>query len=309
MNAKNKLIGLLALLSVVLTACSPASVSVPQAPAAQAAPTQAAAPAQAAMDPVAVAKAYVDTANSGDFDKALALYADDAIANTGVGLFIGKDQIGKWLANDVKSTRATPSDWKMQGALVVNTGTVSLDRFTKAGIDAVQYRSEYLIDKTGKIRYFGPTVMLTPDQQQKMRAAQAGAPPVPTPSVNPIDVVKAYVEAANSGDFEKALAFYADDSGALVMNGARLLSGKNQISAWLKTDVQTTRATPADWQANGNVVINTGTVSLDRLKKLGIDSVQYRAQYVIDNGKIRFFYPSLQFTPDQLAKIQAASQP
>jgi ketosteroid isomerase-like protein len=314
MNTKNKLIGLLILLSVVVTACAPAATSVPQASAAQAAaPTQAApaqaAPAQAGMDPIAVAKAYVDTANSGDFDKALAFYADDAIANTGVGLFIGKAQIGKWLANDVKTTRATPSDWKMQGALVVNTGMVSLDRFTKAGIDAVQYRSEYLIDKTGKIRYFGPTVMLTPDQQQKMRAAQAGAPPAPTPSVNPIDVVKGYVEAANNGDFGKALAFYADDSGALVMNGARLLSGKNQIGDWLKTDVQTTRATPADWQANGNVVITTGTVSLDRFKKLGIDPVQYRAQYVIDNGKIRFFYPSLQFTPDQLAKVQAAPQP
>ncbi len=261
------------------------------------------------MDPIAVVKAYVAAANSGELDKALAFYADDAIANTGVGLFIGKDQIGKWLANDVKTTHATPSDWKMQGPLVVNTGTVSLDRFTKAGIDAVQYRSEYLIDTTGKIRYFGPTVMLTPDQQQKMRAAQAGAPPAPTPSMNPIDVVKAYVEAANSGDFEKALAFYADDSGALVMNGALLLSGKNQISNWLQTDVKTTRATPADWQANGNVVINTGTVSLDRLKKLGIDSAQYRAQYVVDNGKIRFFYPSLQFTPDQLAKIQAAPTP
>ncbi len=309
MNTKNKLIGLLALLSVVVTACAPASVSAPQAPAAQAAaPTQVAVPAQA-IDPIAVAKAYVDAANSGDFDKALAFYADDAIANTGVGLFIGKAQIGKWLANDVKTTRATPSDWKRQGALVVNTGTVSLDRFTKAGIDAVQYRSEYLVDKNGKIRYFGPTVMLTPDQQQKMRAAQAGAPAAPTPSANPVDVVKAYVEAANSGDFEKALSFYADDSGALVMNGALLLSGKNQISDWLKTDVQTTRATPADWQANGNVVINTGTVSLDRLKKLGIDSVQYRAQYVVDNGKIRFFYPSLQFTPDQLAKIQATPQP
>jgi hypothetical protein len=76
------------------------------------------------------------------------------------------------------------------------------------------------------------------------------------------------------------------DSGALVMNGTLLLSGKNQISDWLKTDVQTTRATPADWQANGNMVITTGSVSLDRLKKLGIDSVQYRAQYIIDNGKI-----------------------
>jgi ketosteroid isomerase-like protein len=306
MNTKNILTSLLVALcvSVVMTACASAPTPTPVPTAVPTAkPTV---PPQAAIDPTAIAKAYVEAANTGDLNQALAFYADDAIANTPIGVFIGKTQIAKWLANDVKTTRANPREWKMQGALVVNTGTVSLERFTKAGIAAVEYRNEYLIDKGGKIRFFAPVVTLTPEQQQKMREASAGAPPAPVPAVNPLDVVKAYVEAANAGDFAKAFAFFADDSGALVMNGALLLSGKSQIADWLTEDVKTTRATPKDWQVNGNLVITTGTVSLERFKKLGIDAVEYRAHYVVENGKIRFFYPALQFTPEQLTKVQAA---
>lgn len=307
------LIGLFVVLVAGTVGCAsvPTPTAVPPTtlPTPTAKPTAMPAPTQAALDPLAVAKAYVETANAGDFDKALAFYADDAIAHTGAGLFIGKAQIAKWLANDVKTTRANPRDWKMQGALVINTGTVTLERFTKAGIASVEYRNEYLVDKNGRIRFFGPVVTLTPEQQQKMREAQAGAPPAPVPSVNPIDVVKAYVEAANSGDFDKAYAFFADDSGAFVMNGALLLTNKQQIAdLWLTEDVKTTRATPKDWQVNGNLVISTGTVSLDRFKKIGVDPVEYRSQYVVESGKIRFFYPTLQFTPEQLTKVQAAQQ-
>jgi hypothetical protein len=39
-----------------------------------------------------------------------------------------------------------------------------------------------------------------------------------------------------------------------------------------------------------------------------VDPIAYRAQFVVENGKIRFFYPTLQFTPEQLEKIQAAQR-
>ncbi len=156
----------------------------------------------------------------------------------------------------------------------------------------------------GKIRFFAPTVQLTPDQQAKMKALQANAPAVPSTPINPEDVVQAYVEAANSGDFEKTISFYADDAAALVMNNTLLLSDKDQISDWLKNDVQTTRATPQGWQVNGNVVINTGMVSLARFTKLGIGQVQYQSIYVVENGKIRFFRPTVILTPEQKAALQ-----
>jgi hypothetical protein len=39
---------------------------------------------------------------------------------------------------------------------------------------------------------------------------------------------------------------------------------------------------------------------------LGIDQVQYRAEYVIEDGKIRFFYPRVILTPEQQAMVRAA---
>ena len=209
-----------------------------------------------------------------------------------LGVFVGRDEISKWLTDDVKTTRAKVTDFQMQGSLVVVTGTVSLARFQKAGVGDVAYRAEYMV-AGGKVRFFAPTVQLTTDQQSKMKTAQANAPAVPTPQINPEDVAKAYVDAANSGDFDKTISFYADDAAALVMNNTLLLSGKDQISNWLKGDVQTTRANPQDWQVNGNVVINTGMVSLARFTKLGISQVQYQSIYVVENGKIRFFQPTL----------------
>lgn len=309
MNTQHILIVSLVLVGVVV-ACAPAPTPTPvPTPVPTKPATSPTVQSQSNVDPIAVAKSYIEAVNSGNFDKALAFYADDAVANTPIGLFIGKAQIAKWLENDVKTTRANPREWKMQGMLVVSTGTVALDRFTKAGIASVEYRNEFLVDKNGKIRFFMPTVMLTPEQQQRMREVQASAPPAPTPAVNPIDVAKAYLEAANSGDFEKAYAFFADDSAAFVMNGTLLLTNKQQIAdLWLREDVKTTRATLKDYQVNGNMVTATGTVSLERLKKIGIDSIEVRAQYVVENGKLRFFYPVLLPTPEQAAKIQAAQQ-
>ncbi len=124
---------------------------------------------------------------------------------------------------------------------------------------------------------------------------------------NSIQVVKDYVTTANTGDFAKTLAFYADN--AIVKNGLGLFVGKDQIAGWLKQDVQTTRATPQNFQMSGSTVVNTGTVSLARFKAMGIDPVQYRAEYIVENGKIRYFSPVVLLTPEQQAKAQAASAP
>ena len=269
------------------------------------APIVQAQPMPSSGDAISVVKAYMDTANTGDFNKTLAFYTDDAVVYNPLGVFVGKDEISKWLTNDVVTTRVQPASTQMKGNLVVVTGTVSLDRFQKAGIGDVAFTADYMV-KDGKIRFFAPTVQLTPDQQAKMKATQANAPAAPTPALNPEDCAKHYVDAANSGDFNQADSFYADDAAALVMNNTLLLSGKDQISNWLKNDVQTTRATPQDWQVNGNVVTNTGTVSLARFTQLGISQVQYQSIYVVENGQIRFFWPTLILTPEQQATLQAA---
>ncbi|MGE5223896.1 MAG: nuclear transport factor 2 family protein [Omnitrophica WOR_2 bacterium] len=258
------------------------------------------------LDRVAVVRAYVSKENTGDFQKTLAFYADDAVVDAPVGLFIGKQEIAMFLEKDVKTTRATPEKTYVDGPFVIDTGTVSLARFIQAGIGPTSYRTEYIIDNAGKIRFFTPATLLTPEQEVKWKAVLAKTGQPAAQAVNPIDVAKAYVQTANSGDFEKSLAYYADDSAALVQNGSLLLVGKQQIANWLQTDVLTTRAAPQDWQIQGNMVINTGTVSLARFKSLGIGSVQYRAIYIIQDGKIRFFRPIPILTPEQQEKIQSA---
>jgi ketosteroid isomerase-like protein len=125
-----------------------------------------------ASDPVEVVKNYITTANTGNFEQTFAFYAPGAVVKNPMGLFVGKDEIGTWLRQDVQITRATPRDFQVinGGTTVINTGTVSLARFKAIGIDQVEYRSEYLIDGD-KITYFSPTVILTPEQQEKVRAA------------------------------------------------------------------------------------------------------------------------------------------
>ena len=74
MNTKNLLIMLIFLL---VSACAPS-----------AGPSQ-------ATSPDMVVKNYVETANSGDFDKTFAFYAEDAVVKLNDGrTFTGKEEIG-----------------------------------------------------------------------------------------------------------------------------------------------------------------------------------------------------------------------
>jgi LPXTG-motif cell wall-anchored protein len=61
----------------------------------------------------------------------------------------------------------------VNGTTVINTGMVSVARFEQLGLGQTQYRSEYIIEGD-KIKYFSPSPILTPEQQEKLRAASAG---------------------------------------------------------------------------------------------------------------------------------------
>jgi len=120
-------------------------------------------------------------------------------------------------------------------------------------------------------------------------------------------VPKAYIAAVNSGNFDAALAFYTDN--APVKNPLGLFVGKQQIGEWLKADVRTTRSSPTGFQITGNTVVVTATASLDRFVKMGIDSVVGRSEYIVEDGKIKFFSPTVLLTPEQQAKVAAVAAP
>ena len=250
---------------------------------------------------LSVASGYVEAANAGDFETAAALFADDAVVSTPIGLFVGKETISNWLVENVKDHNADSKEWHMEGPILVNSGLVTLDRFQEAGAGPVQYRSEYRINTEGKIMWFAPRVMLSPEQQEIMRAASDS----PSPSLEKdIAIAQSYVETVNSGDFKGALAFFADD--AVVSNPIGLFVGKEAVAGWLAEDVKTTRAEHSEWIAYPPFVAGIGEVLLDRFDKMGIGKVNSIAEFQIEDGKIILFHPRVILTPEQAKAVQEA---
>jgi ketosteroid isomerase-like protein len=129
-----------------------------------------------------------------------------------------------------------------------------------------------------------------------------------SPAASPDMIVKSYVETANSGDFDKTFAFYADDAVVKLPDG-RTFTGKEEIAKWLQEDVKTTRSSPKEFSVSGDVVTVHGMVTLGRFEPLGINPIAYDMTVVVKNGKIALFMPKLLFTPEQQAKIaEAAAQ-
>lgn len=130
--------------------------------------------------PDAIVKSYIETANSGDFDKTFAFYADDAVVKLNDGrTFTGREEIGKWLQEDVKGTRSTPKDFNVSGDVVTVHGMVTLARFKPLGINPIAYELTVVV-KNGKIALFIPKLLLTPEQQAKIAEAAAQAAPTAT---------------------------------------------------------------------------------------------------------------------------------
>ena len=124
---------------------------------------------------------------------------------------------------------------------------------------------------------------------------------------DPEAIVKSYIEAANTGDFDKTFAFYAGNA-VVKLNDGRTFAGKEEIRKWLREDVQRTQSVPKDFSVSGDVVTVHGMVTLARFEPLGINPIAYDLTVVVRSGRIALFMPKLLFTPEQQAKIATAAQ-
>jgi hypothetical protein len=164
MNTKILFVSLAMLILLLVNACAPSAAGQSQA-----------------TSPDTIVKSYIETANTGDFDKAFAFYADDAVVKLNDGrTFTGKDEIAKWLQEDVKTTRSSPKDFSMSGDVVTVNGMVTLGRFEPLGINPIAYDLTVVVNN-GKIALFLPKLLFTPEQQAQIAAAAAQATPTATP--------------------------------------------------------------------------------------------------------------------------------
>jgi hypothetical protein len=267
------------------------------------APTQVATkPAAPVAGVAALPKAVLDliaASNAGNVATALAAFADHAVVKTPFGLWVGKPQIAEWLK--AATAIPIPTGYQVNGDTVIMTGTVSIGRLKHIGVDPVAFRTEYLIE-AGKIRFLGVQFVLTSAQQAQVKqAAPQAVPPAPIPQA-----YIATIDAATSNNFLAALAAFADN--AVVRTPTGLWIGTPQIALWLKASTGS-HFTPVSYTLNGDTVLVTGTVSMTQFKQMGLDPVAFRAEFVFEGRKIRFFAPMILLTPEQRAKVAAASAP
>ena len=73
-----------------------------------------------ATDPAAVIKGFDAAQNAKNIDTAMTFVADDAVFNTPTGNFTGKDQVRKWVEDQVKSNDKVESfDFQVTGEKVM----------------------------------------------------------------------------------------------------------------------------------------------------------------------------------------------
>ncbi|MPY86580.1 MAG: DUF4440 domain-containing protein [Luteitalea sp.] len=130
------------------------------------------------------------------------------------------------------------------------------------------------------------------------------APPLWAQSPAAEDVLKAREAALDAGDADAVLRLFADDA-IVVTSSGRLLIGKEQISAWVKDQVnRRQREEPGVRQAQGNKLSWAGKVHREDWQKLSVSPLEVRQDAIVAAGKIKFFNTT--FVPESADRLGAA---
>ena len=251
-----------------------------------------------------VIQRYLDAINREDVPAALAMLADDATysifpvaLSTGHSNFDGKDEIGHVL----QASMALHSRVQTVGAVQVSGNTVRLrlresaDNFSKLGIDALEDDAIYVV-RDGKIQ--AGVHVYTPESMTRLAGARSEA------------VIRGYIAAANTGDVDTALSYWADDAIYTVLPAAFTGQSEFVAKAQIRALVEAFAAQHGRSEIDEPLAVDGERVSgrfrsaNDSFRELGIDSLDSVAEAIVRDGKIAS--ATFRFTPESIARLAAA---
>ena len=136
-----------------------------------------------ARDPMTVVQALNDASNSNDLERAVGLFAEDAVIRQippppppSSGVWTGQQEIRAWFEPQLQNFRVDSQNIQVDGERVTWDASVSGDMVRQMGLDTADVKAEAIV-KDGKITSF--VVTQTPESVSKMlavmeRGAQQG---------------------------------------------------------------------------------------------------------------------------------------
>ena len=126
-------------------------------------------------DPMALVQGFNEASNSGDVERVLAFFSDDATIRTvpppqppAPEIPTGKQQIREWFEPQMANLHVESRNMRAGGDSVTWDATVSGDLFRQMGIDSFDVTAEAVV-KGGKITSF--TVTQTPETVSRFQKA------------------------------------------------------------------------------------------------------------------------------------------
>jgi ketosteroid isomerase-like protein len=132
-----------------------------------------------------------------------------------------------------------------------------------------------------------------------------------TEATDPMAVVRAFNDASSSGDIERVLVFFTDDSVIRTIPpplppSPEVPTGMQQIREWFEPQMPNLHIEPSNFNASGDTVTWDATVSGDMFRQIGIDSFDVMGEAVVKAGKITSF--TVTQTPETVSKFQKAME-
>lgn len=247
---------------------------------------------------------YLEAVNSDDLTGALGLFADDATYTifpaaiaTGQANFDGKDEIRRVMqaVMALHSRGHTVGPIKVAGNTVRLRARVSADNFSKLGIDALEEDAVYIV-RDGKIQ--AGVHVYTPESMTRLAAARTEA------------VIRGYIAAANAGDVNVALSYWAEDAKYTVLpaalTGQSEFVGRTQIRPLLEAFATQHSHSELDepLTVDGERVSARVLSAADSFRELGLDALESTTEAIVRDGKIQS--ATYRFTPESVARLAAA---